>query len=74
MPDKIIVMTQTVKEITLSHAESKDPKKPVKEKTETRLFFNYYRIKDFNTVDFVKDGEFYWEHSELTEMKPTNAP
>ena len=53
---------------------SKDPKKPVKEKTETRLFFNYYRIKDFNTVDFVKDGEFYWEHSELTEMKPTNAP
>ena len=42
--------------------------------TENRLFFNYYRIKDFNTNDFVKEGESYWEHSEITDLKPSDAP
>jgi hypothetical protein len=50
--------------------ENKAQRQNIKIKNETRLFFNYYRIKDFKPINFVEDGELYWEHSELTELKP----
>lgn len=35
----------------------------------------FYRINDFNTKDYKKDGELYWEYSEVTLMKPaTDKP
>ena len=64
---KIVVLN-----LSLRQVEPDGDQKNDQAKNETRLFYKYYKIKDFDTENYVDEGELYWEHSEPTSLKAEN--